>query len=169
MNKGQILHTPKLSSAIIGDWEEAITKGTIDKDTNFDATPEKTPCDKCNGSGHRWDIAEKCQACEATGISHILNYGIEDGVVYANLEVFGVDFRKETCKAFREAETPETRRKSMALRPFLMFDFLRMELTAAGFDVDACMNGADSDQLRSMSNYISQNYPEFLTTNLRKF
>lgn len=168
--KPQTIKLPAFESLIKADWEDAISKKVIDKNTNFNAKPEIETCLKCNGTGIDKD-GEKCLSCEGTGVQYLIHYGVQDGNVWTRVECFGMDALKEMCRLYRQASLERSlsgkKKDSLGYRPFIMPLFLRFELEAHGFDVDGILDEGDSNGVREMARYVQKHFPDLMTTHYK--
>ena len=127
----------------------------------------KEICKVCNGSGYDPEDKVSCFGCEGSGIDFEVHYGCYDGQPKGYVVAYGLDFFKEMCKAHREAEDPGMIAKGAWLRPFMLPHFLKIELMSRGYPVDDMLT--NNNGIRELANVVSNEYPEFMTTNLKRF
>ncbi len=165
---GEKLNTPSLSKMVVEDLvKTAVEDDNKKMDSNF-RERMSYPCGVCKASGIDPDEKVPCFACEGTGKDYEIVYGIEDGVMVAHTEQYGLDFFKEYCKACREAEADMTltnRANRFMVRAYSLPAVIDMELQARGFTPQEIRGG--SGESKKIAKVIQKEWPELMTTNYR--
>ena len=96
--------------------------------------------------------------------------GCKSGQTYAYTIEFGMEAKKEYCKAMREAHAEAklagTHLKSSLMRPYALPKTIEMEMLARGYNLkEAEQNG----QIKEIANVVAKEYPEFLCTSYTTF
>ena len=164
---GQKMATPHLKSIVEDGVAEMIAAGADNPDGDWKASPEIHKCGPCNGSGFDYADGVPCIGCDGSGIDYELHYGMEGGKAYAYVRQYGLDAIREYCKNCREAEVDKVRANSALLRAFVLPAYARVDMIAEGIPVDEMMH--DGELLRELTNMVAARYPEFMTTNLKRF
>ena len=164
--KGSEADTSALNGQMEAHVQELIDHGEKTLELDWENV-EVEPCNVCKGSGY--DATEKlpCFGCEGSGKSYEVRYGVSGGHIYANVSQWGLDFFKEMCKAYREAEVDSVRVKSAYAPLAKLPPIVEMEFKAAGIPVDELMT--TSEGTLKLARIVQQTCPEFLTTNMIKF
>ena len=171
MAKPTRLNTPHLHKILDVEDAEFIERMKHDEKNLSENWENVEPemCLKCSGTGRDPSAPEavRCEGCEGTGTWYIMYYGVSDSLPYAYTDEYGIDFLKQTCKAYREAHTEMQLRGETYthLRPYLLPKTLEMELMARGIDPHAKTDKAK----RHIANIIASEYPDFMCVNYKNF
>lgn len=150
------------------DLEASMDKETFERDWH---NIEKFTCEMCKGTGKNLMHLEDdhCVNCEGTGVNHTLHYGVKSKQTFAYVEEYGLEAKKEYCKAMREAfielQMAGKVSEKHAIVPYGLPKVVEMELIALGYNP----NGAQGAEVREIANWVAKNCPEYLCVPYTKF
>ena len=160
---GVKLNTPRMSELLENEYlaQMAEEDRTL-LDNDWEHT-EPHECSICNGTGLNIALGEPCINCDETGIEYKMVYGVKGGHSYAYTIEYGMEAKKEYCKAMREAFADmqiagKVGSKSMMM-PFALPKTVEMEMLARGYDVKQAQRDGN---LKEIANIVAREYPEFL-------
>ena len=132
---------------------------------------EPNTCPMCHGTGHNPETPEDkhCVNCEGTGHDYIITYGVKSKQTFAYIDEYGMNAKKEFCKAMREAHAEmqsamKVGNKSMIM-PYALPKCIEMELIALGYNP----NGSDGAEVKEIANWVAKNAPDYLCVNYKRF
>ena len=160
---GVKLQTPRMSELLENDYIAELAK---EDDTVYTRNWEKeepSECPICNGCGHNIELGEVCVNCDGTGVEYKMVYGVDKGAAYAYTVEYGMNAKREYCKAMREAYAElqisgKHLNKSMMM-PYALPKTIEMEMMARGYDV---RNAQKNGESREIANIIAREYPDFM-------
>ena len=169
---GVQMHTPEYSALMAEGYvaDYMLKESKLAFETDWERY-EPTVCVQCEGKGKVVidGQEESCMNCEGTGIEHILFFGVKGGQSYAYTREFGIEAKKELCKALREAykevqDAGKVGELSM-IRPFGLPKTIEMEMMARGFNV----RDTSDKNIKDIANVVARDYPEYLCVPYKRF
>ena len=164
---GDKVNTPHIAKMLQEDMIEGLMKDY--QNPKEDIIDEMTyPCGVCKGSGYDTEIKMPCTGCEGTGLDYKIVYGNKDGKLFAYTVQYGIDFFKEMCKAYREAESElslSERANRLTVVRYKLPAVIDMELQARGFTPQDIRGGGERQE--EICKIIQTEYPEFMCSNYR--
>ena len=167
---GVKLQTPRLSEMLENDYLAALAQEDA---TIFERDWEKeepSECPMCNGCGHNIELGEVCVNCDGTGTEYKMVYGVKGGQSFAYTIEYGMEAKKEYCKAMREAyldmQIAGKNTSKAMMMPYALPKTIEMEFMARGFDVRTAQKEGN---IREIANIVAREYPEFMCVPYRNF
>ena len=100
---GVKLNTPKMSELLENEYLAELAekdRTLLDNDWEHEEPHE---CSICSGTGLNIELGGLASICDETGVEYKMVYGVKSGQSYAYTVEYGMEAKKEYCKAMREA------------------------------------------------------------------
>lgn len=170
---GLKMPTPHLDTLMADEFVQWQMAKDLEKtyDNDWEAA-DASVCPKCDGAkiNPRHPEDGFCLNCDGTGIEFIVYYGVKNKQSYSYTVEYGIEFKKEYCKAMREAFEDQQRAGKVGelsmIQPYALPKTIEMEMKARGFDLDEYRK---NNELEEVAEYVAEHFPEYMCVPYKKF